>query len=367
MSRKDSVFEEAISRGIEGNISNYESWLSDRGLDVERATEEHSTQFFRDNPDLTSGLDEEVSVIGEYIGYILRNEENAHLAVKGVQGSGKTQLYYLLDSLLTNYDREIDLKYINADSFQRIDTGSNVKELVEEVPVENEKVVFIDDAWKDKKIAGHSLEYLRSELEQSLVITVWTPEKWHKNVESVNSVLPASEVVNVKPRSENQVTDITEHLVSSMAPSLDLELDTFSKQVYRYSFGIPGIAISLIENSLRQSYRNGFDIFSTKSVEAAAEKKNLPGIRGELRDISSTKKKVLENILMSQDERGSTTQTLSKSLKKDNSTVSYHLKDLESKRLISGEKYGRNVFYSVKKCVKPMLQLQLEGEYQYYE
>ena len=148
-------------------------------------------------------------------------------------------------------------------------------------------------------------------------------------------------------------------------PEID---DVFMKQLHQKSRGVPGLALEVFRDSIKRSFHvEGRMLLDEKSVKDCAEKNGLTNLEEKLKTLSDTKNHIIEKIMLSRDLRGVSPSELSNDLKKDKSTVSYHLRELLKKDLLKKQSHGRQTFYTTRSSIKPILQLHLQGENEFYE
>ena len=361
---KEAVFSEAISRGQEGKISDFQGWLKSK--DVSHQRYESLTSELRGQNGLTVGRENELAKIGEYIGSLKSRSEDRHLVINGVEGSGKTHLSLLVGELLGRNEPEISYVYKTPEEMKDEEKFSS---MVSNLKSSDKcKLLVIDDAWKEKRIS-HVLKMLRDETSNILVMTTWTPEALHMADERVTESFPKSAEIYLEPFDRGQVDELLENVFSIMSTAdenVDLS-EEYIKEIHDISEGVPGLAVKLTKLSIKQSFHSERELIDVNSVREVADKYGINNIRNKLSNLSETKHLILEKTLVSSDPRGLNPSKIAKELKKDKSTISYHLRDLKKNDLIKKESYGRQTFYTPQKLAKPLIQIHTRGENQFYE
>ena len=360
-------FQEAFERGQEGQISNYEAWLQDHGVDSEKADDEYLAQYFQKNPEKAVNHEEELEEVAEYIGFFSQRSNVYHLPVVGVSGIGKTQFIQTVSNLLGQIEPEIEQRSYRADDFMQLsEEEERIFEVRDELQGLDKVVVYVDDCeWAESESLIESFRLIESVVEDAFLMTSWTPEYWRHHSEDVEVLLPSSTEIHLSPFSEKATLEALNQIVAVLSDDgLDLP-EAFFEEIYRYSTGIPGVFTDLLLASLREAFVRELELGSMESVSAAAEKLNLDGVEETVYDLSDTKVTILTHMLLWNHREGIRPSQLVDLLDRDKSTVSYHLKDLTSEGLVESEKQGRSAYYRVRNQVKPFIQTRImqNGEY----
>ncbi|NLV13215.1 winged helix-turn-helix domain-containing protein [Haloarcula argentinensis] len=360
-------FQEAFERGQEGQISNYEAWLQDHGIDSERTDQEYLKQYFREHPEKAVNHEEELEEVAEYIGFFSQRSNVYHLPVVGVSGIGKTQFIQTVSNLLGQIEPEIEQRTYRADDFMELgEEEERIFEVRDELRGLDKVVVYVDDCeWAESESLIESLRVIEGVVEDAFLVTSWTPEYWRHHSEDVEAVLPSSTEIHLSAFSEKDTLEALNQITEVLSDDgLDLP-EEFLEEIYRYSTGIPGVFTDLLLASLRETFVKELELGSTESVSAAAEKLNLAGVEETVYDLSDTKVTILTHMLLWNHRDGIRPSQLVDLLDRDKSTVSYHLKDLQTEGLVESEKQGRSAYYQVKNQVRPFIQTRItqNGEY----
>jgi DNA-binding transcriptional ArsR family regulator len=360
-------FEAAFERGQKGEISNFEVWLQENGIEPDKANTDYLKQYFRDNPEKAVNHEEELEEVAEYIGFFSQRSNVYHLPVVGVSGIGKTQFIQTVSNLLGQIEPEIEQRTYRADDF--VDLGEEEERIFEvrdELRGLDKVVVYVDDSeWAESESLIESLRVIEGVVEDAFLVTSWTPEYWKHHSENVETVLPSSTEIHLSPFSEKDTIEALNQIVKVLSDDgLDLP-EAFLEEIYQYSTGIPRVFTDLLLASLRETFVKELELGSTESVSAAAEKLNLDGVEETVYDLSDTKVTILTHMLLWNHRDGIRPSQLVDLLDRDKSTVSYHLKDLQTEGLIESEKQGRSAYYRIKNQVKPFIQTRIaqNGEY----
>jgi len=361
-------FQEAFERGQEGQISNYEAWLQDHGIDSEKADDEYLAQHFRENPEKAVNHEEELEEVAEYIGFFSRRSNVYHLPVVGVSGIGKTQFTQTVSNLLGQIEPEIEQRSYHADDFMELgEEEERIFEVRDELRGLDKVVVYVDDCeWAESESLIESFRIIESVVDDAFLVTSWTPEYWMHHREDVEAVLPSSTEIHLSPFSEKDSREAVDHILRVLSIEGVAIPESFYEEIYRYSTGIPGVFTDLLLASLREAFVKELTLGSTESVEAAAEKLNLDGVEETVYELSDTKVTILTHMLLWNHRDGIRPSQLVDLLDRDKSTVSYHLKDLQTEGLVESEKQGRSAYYRVKNQVKPFIQTRIMQNGEYY-
>jgi len=360
-------FQEAFERGQEGQISNYEAWLQDHGVDSEKANSEYLEQYFREHSEKAVNHDEELEEVAEYIGFFSQRSNVYHLPVIGVSGIGKTQFIQTISNLLKQIEPEIEQRSYHADDFTELgEEEERIFEVRDELRGLDKIVVYVDDCeWTEVENLIESFRVIEGVVDDAFLVTSWTPEYWKHHSEEVETVLPSSTEIHLSSFSEKDSVEALNQIIGVISDEgLGLPED-FLEEIYRYSSGIPRAFTDLLLASLREAFVKELELGSTESVEAAAEKLNLDGVEETVYELSDTKVTILTHMLLWNHRQGIRPSQLVDLLDRDKSTVSYHLKDLQTEGLVESEKQGRSAYYRVKNQVKPFIQTRIaqNGEY----
>lgn len=360
-------FQEAFERGQEGQISNYEAWLQDQGIDSEKVNREYLEQYFRENPEKAVNHEEELEEVAEYIGFFSQRSNVYHLPVVGISGVGKTQFIQTVTNLLSQIEPEIEQRSYIADDFTELgEEEERIFEVIDELRGLDKVVVYVDDCeWAEAESLIKSFRIIESVVNDAFLVTSWTPEYWMHHREDVETVLPSSTEIHLSPFTEKDSLEALNQIIKVLSDDgLDLP-EVFLEETHRYSTGIPSVFTDLLLTSLREAFVKELELGSTESVEAAAGKLNLDEVEETVYELSDTKVTILTHMLLWNHRDGIRPSQLVDLLNRDKSTVSYHLKDLQTDGLVESEKQGRSAYYRVKNLVKPFIQTRIaqNGEY----
>lgn len=366
-SDKLNRFQEAFERGQEGQISSYEAWLQDHGVDSGKADAEYLTQYFRENPEKAVNHEEQLEDVAEYIGFFTRRSNVYHLPVIGVSGIGKTQFLSTVSNLLGQIQSGIEQRTYEADKLSELgEEEEKLFEVRDELRALDKVVVYIDDCeWEESETLVESFRVIERVVDDALLVTSWTPEYWKYNREDVEHVLPASTEIHLEPFSEDDTVEALKQVFEVVSDDGFKPPEAYLHKITEDSDGIPSVFTELALKSLREAFVKELDPGSVESVESAAEKMGLTGVEETVYQLSDTKLTILTHMLLWNHRKGIRPSQLVDLLDKDKSTVSYHLKDLKDEGLVRSEKQGRSAYYNVKNTVKPFIQIRIdqEGEY----
>lgn len=360
-------FQEAFERGQEGQISSYEAWLQDHGVDPEKVSEEYIEHYFQENPEKAVNHEEELEEVAEYIGFFSRRNNLYHLPVIGVTGIGKTQFLQTVSNLLSQVEPGIEQRFYNADEFSELgESEERIFEIRDELRQLNKVVLYIDDCeWAQAESLLESFQVIESVVDDAFLVTSWTPEYWKHHAEDVEAVIPASTEIHLSKFSERDAAEAVERIYDVLSDDgLDFP-EAYFKKIARFSSGVPAAFTRLALESMREAFVKELELGSVDAVDAAAEKLNLVDLEETVYELSDTKLTILSHILLWNHRDGIRPSQLVDLLDRDKSTVSNHLSDLKSEGLVESEKQGRSAYYSIRKHVKPFIQTRIDqnGEY----
>lgn len=364
MVEKEKIFEDALSRGKEGKVTEIQSWLTSQDLEIDDL--DKIRNIFRENPELSAGFEEELSVLGEYIGRLEEEGGQSHIAIIGVNGIGKTQLLLLLQNFVEDGLENLEFRVLNAENFQKIEEENVLQKTLDELEENQRTVLCIDDAWKDKKI-GMTLEKINSQIENNLIISTWTPEWWSELGGSTSDSAPTDKEITITPLSPKETRYMTSTMLEEIGEDGKYNIDeNFNEKLHELGHGIPGLAIEIFAESINQAFMNELELFSREALENAIEMLKLKEADSLTKELKGVKKQIANQALRERDKRGIRPKKISETLGKSKSTISYHLRDLESKTILERNQVGRSTFYKLRDDLKPLIQLDLQGETEFY-
>jgi translation initiation factor 2 beta subunit (eIF-2beta)/eIF-5 len=360
---KRNQFRDAFERGQKGEISNYEAWLKEKGVRPKRATAEYVTRYFHENPEEAPNHDDQLEDIAEFIGFFSERDGTYHIPIVGVNGIGKTQLLHTIRHMLESLGTDLPSKLYEAGRFKEDNHQGEPywEDVLYELSELERAVVLVDNCYEDKRIK-HSLEKISETVENSFIITTWTPEQWRMNQEEINEAVQVSKEAELTPLNEKDtVRALRKTLEIISEGSVEVE-DEFYRRIYKKSLGIPSLFHTLLRASLKETFLKELELGDAKAVDSAVEKLDLDDAEERIYDLSEKKITILKHILLSRHPQGRRPSELVELMDKDKSTISYHLQNLISDRVLQKEKAGRSTFYSIHEPLKPILQLRVNGE-----
>lgn len=364
---KQNRFEEAFERGQRGEVNSYDIWLQEQGFDPQQTSLDRLTDYFREHPQEAPNHQEQMEEIAEYLGFFSRREGDYHIPVVGVTGIGKTQFLFTARFLLNQMGSDISNYYFSAGDFAEEGEEEQVFfEVLDKLAGVDKAVIFVDDCEADKR-AAHSLEKISARVEDSFIISSWTPERWNRDHDRVQEAVSSSKEVYLRPFAETDTIEALStavEVVSNDGISLPEE---FYQRIHEVSLGIPGLFNQMLLEALKETFLKELELADMGAIGAAVEKLNLGSAQDRVWEISKKRLLILKHILLSYDPRGMRPTELVEELDRDKATISYHLQELSSARIVESEKVGRSVFYRVKDSLKPIIQLRImkEGEHNY--
>ena len=359
---KKNRFRDAFERGQQGHVGSYDVWLEDHGFQAEQVNRDGITDFFRDNPEKAVNHDDALDEIGEYAGFVTRQQDVYHTPVIGPSGIGKTQLLHTVVSFLTDLSEDIDTKLIEAkDLGKKADEGFLLEEFAHELTKLETPIVCIDDCGLDKRIEV-SLNDLRQAVDSGLFVTTWTPERWGVNRGRVQDSLPPSNEIhlNAVPRKD---TDETLRIIFEAFSEKEFILPSETEsRIHELTEGIPRLIHILTLESLQEAFRKELEPGDVAATNSAADRLHLADASTRVQDLSESKLTVLKQILQLPNDRGVQPGTLVEELHRDKSTISYHLRELSDGGFVERDREGRRAFYRVTETLEPFIQRRINQE-----
>jgi DNA-binding transcriptional ArsR family regulator len=360
-------FQEAFERGQEGQVSDFDTWLRDQGIDSSKVDTEFLADFFREHPGKAVNHEKQIEEVAEYIGFFSRRSNVYHLPVIGVSGIGKTQFFHTVADLLGEIEPNIEQRLYHADDFsERGDEEERIFEVRDELRGIKKVVIYVDDCeWERAESLVESFRVIESVVDDAFLLTSWTPEYWKHHREEFENVFPVSREVHLSAFAEADCVEAVKQVFTVVADDGVETPEAHLEKIHEYSGGVPGVFTELAVESLRETYLKELELGSVEAVEAAAEKLNLVDVEESVYGLSDTKLTILTHMLLWNHRDGIRPSELVDLIDRDKSTVSYHLSDLKSEGLVESEKRGRSAYYRVKDLVKPFVQNGIDqaGEY----
>ena len=359
---KKNRFRDAFERGKQGRVGSYQVWLSDHGFQPELTGRQQLTEFFLDQPEKAVNHDGALDEIGEYAGFVTRQQDVYHTPVIGPSGIGKTQLLHTVVSFLRELSEDINSKLVNAkDLGKKVDEGFLLDEFAHELTELETPIVCIDDCGLDKRIET-SLSELRQSVDRGLFVTTWTPERWGVNRGRIQDTLPPSKEIYLDafPRKD---TGETLRIIFEMLSEHEFTLPSETVgRIHELSEGIPRLIHILALESLQEAFRKELDPGDVAATNSAADRLHLADASARVQDLSESKLTVLKQILQLPNDRGVQPGTLVEELHRDKSTISYHLRELSDGGFVERDREGRRAFYSVTETLEPFIQRRINQE-----
>lgn len=183
-----------------------------------------------------------------------------------------------------------------------------------------------------------------------------------------------ADVLWIRPMKKEEIIPLLKTRMDSVRmenftkESKDAEITPFTEEslnlIAEHSFGLPGLALYIARECMRQAHDFGKDIIDKDIVDFSARALGFDVARqiveGKLK-FSKTKREILESVVIrgrfATIQKGVTGQELLQKLEVAPSTLSYHFQDMSSKGVLVGARIGLNVFYRVKRPVKDALEI----------
>lgn len=362
-SEKQDRFEEAFKRGQEGEVSSFDAWLQDQDFKPERVDIDRLSEYYKKHPDDVPNHQDELEDIAEYIGFFSRRKGTYHVPVTGTHGIGKTQLLHTVAHMLNRVAEEIPQRFYTAGKFD--DEGEELDQYFDEVVDDlrqlDQAVILVDDCSEYNRIK-HALSRINKLVEDSFILTAWTPERWGIIQDQINESLSLTQEIRLTPFDERNTIQALETATDVMSGGEQSLPESIFKRIHEKSYGIPRLFNTILIKTLRETFHKELQLGDVEAVDIAVEKLNLRDAKERIYDISEKKLTILKHILLAYDPRGRRPTELVELLDRDKSTISYHLQELRSDKIVESEKSGRQVFYRVHDCLKPLLQIRISQE-----
>ena len=357
---------EAFERGLKGAMKKFYSWLEGLGINSGKFSLDEIEDFLRTNPEATVDRVQELETIAEYMGYYSRKKsEVLHIPILGVSGSGRTHILRVIFGFSSNVGMRA--LFMDAAEFSEVEAESQrFEELLEEVHERRPDILIVDNCETDANIKYSLRELIRAKGGGILIITSWCPVTWEYERDDVEEIVETTEEVFLHPFSPEKTFQLISKITSFISDGkLNIPRD-ICDEIHRYSMGIPRVAITLFFRSFRESFRSGGSGIDLEAVRKAAGAMGLLSLDELLNRLSDMQLLVLKHIILSGDPRGIRPIRLVEILNRDKATISYHLEQLLSGRVVTRTKLGRFAFYRIRKDLLPFVQLKLYREGEFY-
>ncbi|MHA1987318.1 MAG: hypothetical protein ACW98D_11805 [Promethearchaeota archaeon] len=388
-SEKLLKFKQALKKGKEGIPDNFEAWLESYGIDFKNLSLNFIQNHFSKNPRYMIGNEENIEIVGEYIGLFLRNRRAFyHIPIIGITGSGKSLLISSLQNIILQSGEDVKFRIYDASRFY-IDENENILYDKHEINIEKSDIIFIDSCERNKFILN-SLTSLSGKMGNAVYITAWTPEKFNYWSQEINYAFPFSQKIVLTPMDNSNfqlesryppgllgdtsilVRNIRKVISLKNAKDEDNFRDIFGDDKYntindlfKISLGIPSVVIKLFFLSIRETFLKRREKLESKTITDAARKMGIILINKKLSKLSLPQLRLIEMIILFGTEEGINPTTLAKVLKLDISTVSYNLNQLKTEQILESTQAGRKVSYKIKENLIPFIQMKLLIRFNY--
>ncbi|MFW9874308.1 MAG: hypothetical protein ACFFG0_14480, partial [Candidatus Thorarchaeota archaeon] len=388
-SEKLIKFKQALKKGKEGVPDNLEAWLESFGVDFKKLSLNFIQSHFLKNSQYMIGNEENIEVIGEYIGLFLRNRRSFyHVPIIGITGSGKSLFLSAIQHFIVQSGENI--KFFSFES-SKFDIDDDEKLLYKNDEVKSEKldVVFIDSCEKDKNIFD-SLTMLFGKLGNAVYITTWTPESFNYWSQSIEYSFPFSKKIILTPfdnydfrlkfRYDIGLFEDFSDFIWNIEEVISLKNGKNKEEfrhilgdkgydirriIFKYSKGVPSTSIKLFIASIRETFLKRREKIEGKTINDAAKRIGISSIVEKLDELSPPQLRLLETILLLSSEESINPTKLAKRLKLDTSTVSYNLNILREQQILDSKQTGRKVSYNIKENLIPFVQMKILVDFDY--
>ncbi len=365
-SKKLNLFKETLKKAKEGELYNYDRWLKNNGLNPRKLTLKYVANFFRLNPDLIIGHEENIELIAEKVGEVIKEREiPVHIPIIGVDGSGKTLFLKIIDDFM-RYEGSNLSRFLDNDTLNRL-IEHDIKEFTPNITSSPKPALRIIDECETFNDLSIILKKLSEGFDPAVYITSWTPEGWLYNKDVIMDTLPFSKIIKFEP-----IQDEKTHLkfLKNIFKALSLDdkeypqfydLKMLNTTIFNYTSGIPNVSIDFLIKSLEETFRQGHDkeVINLQVLLKVAETSGLELLREKLTVLSPQHYIIFKRLLYDRVKEGTRPIDLLEDLDLDKSTISYHLNNLADKNFIEMKKIGKYAYYRVKEYVIPFIQIKL--------
>jgi len=361
-------FTSALQRGMKGQVDSFDFWLRGLGINKEKLGNQAILEFFANNPEKITDRVEEIEEIASFIGYYLREKKDKfHIVLLGVEGIGKTLLLRVVHKLVEKSNKQIKFLTFNAKDFSKVDEDgySGIYEFLGKVKKNGADIIMIDSTEKAKNIDDVSEGFLK--IKRGLVISAWVPNTWFKYRESVEECIDTAKEVNLNLMSKVEIVEFLNSVTTFASDGRFKISEDVHDAIWKFSKGIPGVSLSLLRHSLKEAFLKNQDGLNRENVINAARNMVLYDLDERLKELSNTQNIILNYIINSKDERGIRPMELGQLFQRDKATISYHLSNLFSNKILERSRIGKSTFYRIRDEIKPYIQLKLLKEGDLYE
>jgi DNA-binding transcriptional ArsR family regulator len=360
------LFEKAYEKGLRGEVSSLQVWLKEQQVEPQLIESISLTKTIAQSPELLVDREEALQSVAEFIGYFEKEREGTfHIPVVGVQQSGKSVLLNALFSSLERIESKLKRRLTDAREFGEINEGDDESHrfyvFLDEIRKEKPDLLLVDSFEKDKDPVN-SLKQIVEAGGHGVIITAWTPESWGMLRDSVSDVMPVAKEVYLDPLSRDAVSEIVDLFATLVSKERFKVPEEVSDAIYKLSSGIPGVAVQLFTQGLKEAFFKHKKMVDAESIESAAGRLGIKDIQQRLSQLSEFQILVLKHLLLEHDERGTRPSTLTEQFGKDKATISYHLSSLISMKVLTVDRIGRSAFYRVKPEVIPFVEMKIAQE-----
>lgn len=363
-SKKLNLFKETLKKAKEGELYNYDRWLKNKGLNPRKLTLKHVGDFFRRNPDLIIGHEENIELIAEKVGEVIKEREKSiHIPIIGVDGSGKSLFLKIIDDFLRHDGSNLS-RFMNNDILNSL-VERDIKDFTPDIISSTKPALTIIDECETFNDLSIILKKLSEGLAPSVYITSWTPEGWLYNKDVIMDTLPFSKIIKFEPiQDEKTHFKFLENIFKAL--SLDdkeypqfYDLKMLNTTIFNYSSGIPNVCIDFLIKSLEETFRQDKEVIDLQVLLKVAETSRLELLREKLSALSPQHYIIFKRLLYNRVKEGTRPIDLLEDLDLDKSTISYHLNNLADKNFMEMKKIGKYAYYRVKEYVIPFIQIKL--------
>lgn len=353
---------EAFERGLEGAVKKFHLWLEGVGVDSSKFSLDAIEESLLADPEATVNRAQELETVAEYMGYFSKKKSGVlHIPILGVSGSGRTHIL----GVIFNFANRVGMRalHVNAAQFSEVEAEvQRFEEILDDIREKKPDILIVDNCESDANIQYSLRELLRAKGEDVLIITSWCPVTWEYERDRVEEILETTEEIFLNPFNPEETFQLVLKILSFISNGKVNLSKEICNEIHRYSRGIPRIAIELLLRSFRESFRSGGSGIDAKAVKEAANSMGLLGLDELLGELSDMQLLILKHIILSRDPRGIRPTSLVELLNRDKATISYHLEQLLSRRVITRVRLGRFAFYGIVRTLLPFVQLRLYRE-----
>jgi DNA-binding transcriptional ArsR family regulator len=355
-----SGFEQVVRRAYE------------EGYKRKKAVEPYSALGFTEDPfddhlpvrepNALVGREAELSRIPEELGFCAASK--SHLLLVSPKGAGTTTLLKILVRLLNkSFGKQEFAYYFSGDEFPTIAPSDNQDDS-SEGEEEDRFMQFLDkhDFAMTRVLVFDNLRSMISNFDirmdqmksldnaPTIVVAVDTSNYLWLQTNSPSLASSFSRTIWIQPLSQEKIEELLVKRIRMFKDSLSPFDEKSVIAIAQYSLGLPGVAIQLAKLCMKSCSEMDMVMITTdlvmRIVELHGYDVGVKVLKMEIR-FDGTKERILKHILAESTVRRVFAKSVALALDLRPSALSYHMHDLVSKKMITFEREGLRVYYSI--------------------